>query len=313
MPAEGLARLALGVIILLCVIDSASPQQPAEISAILDKDSKVYSLALDRFRELSQQGTHVPVNVVPYMLDSDPANGPDLMAKVMARHPKLIFAIGTNAAQLAREKAHDVPVLYSMVLNPAKHGLSRPNICGISLDVSPKEQLSFLTKLKPGVKRVATIYDPSVSDNVIDEADAFAHSAGFELVRKRAQSLKDALIAIKELENEPLDAFFMILDPVIANDASFKVLLNFSLKKRIALIVPAEPFVKAGALFSVGADYSKIGDQAWEIARRILQGEVKPADVGIRHPDAMLVAVNNTIARTLGIEVPRTLKIDVAY
>jgi putative ABC transport system substrate-binding protein len=313
MSSGGLARLGVGLIVLLCVIDPASPQQPAEVAAILEKDSKVYSLAFDRFRELSQQGTRLAVGVVPYLLDADLANGPDLMAKIQARHPRLIFAIGANAAQLAYERARDVPIVYSMVLNPSKHDLNRTNICGISLDVSPKEQLGFFTKLKPTVKRVGTIYNPSASDNVIDEAETFAHVAGFELVRKRAQTIKETLVAIKELESEPLDAFLMILDPVIANDASFKVLLNFSLKKRIALIVPAEPFVKAGALLSVGADYTKIGDQAWDIARRILQGELKPSEVGIRRPDAMIVAVNSTIARTLGLEVPRTLKVDIVY
>jgi putative ABC transport system substrate-binding protein len=303
----------MGLIILLGIIAPASPQQPAEVAVILEKDSKVYSLTLDRFRELSQQGTRLPVSVVPYLLDADLSNGPDMVAKIQARHARLIFAIGSNAAQLAHEHVRDIPIVYSMVLNPSKHDLGRANICGISLDVSPKEPLDFFAKLKPSVKRVGTIYNPSASDNVIEEAATFARSAGFELVRKPAQTTKEALVAIRELESEPLDAFLMILDPVIANDASFKVLLNFSLKKRIALIVPADPFVKAGALLSVGADYTKIGDQAWDIAKHILQGELKPSDVGIRHPDAVIVAVNNTIARTLGLEVPRTLKVDIAY
>jgi putative ABC transport system substrate-binding protein len=313
MVWRGLTLLGLSVLVVLCLIDTAAPQQPAEVAVILEKDSKVYSLTFDRFRELSQQGGRVPVTVVPYLLEADLANGPDLMAKIQARHARLIFAIGINAAQLAHERSRDIPVVYSMVLNPSKHDLSRTNICGISLDVSPKEQLSLFMKLKPSVKRVGTIYNPSASDNLIDEADAFARTAGFELVRKRAQTTKEALVAVKELESEPLDAFLMILDPVIANDATFKVLLNFSLKKRIALIVPAEPFVKAGGLVSVGADYSKIGDQAWDIAKRILQGELKPSDIGIRHPEAVIVAVNNTIARTLGLEVPRTVKVDVVY
>ena len=305
--------LGLGLIVLLCATKTVSLQSTAEVAVILEKDSRVYGLALDRFRELSQQATRVAVGVTPYLLDSNLANGPELIAKIEGRHPRLIFAIGSNAAQLAHDSIRDVPIVYSMVLNPSKRDLSRTNICGISLDVSPKEQLAFLAKLKPSVKRVGTIYDPSTSDNVIDEAAAFARSAGFELVRKRAQNIKEALVAIKELDSEPIDAFLMILDPVIANDASFKVLLTFSLKKRIALVVPAEPFVKAGALLSVGADYTKIGDQAWDIARRILQGELKPSDVGIRHPDAVTVALNNTIARTLGIEVPSALKIDVFY
>jgi putative ABC transport system substrate-binding protein len=305
--------LGLGLIVLLCSTATVSPQTTAEVAVILEKDSKVYGLAFDRFRELSQQATRLAVAVTHYLLDSTLANGPELIAKIQGRHPRLIFAIGINAAQLAHDSIRDVPIVYSMVLNPSKRDLSRTNICGISLDVSPKEQLGFFAKLKPTVKRVGTIYDPGTSDNVIDEAAAFARSAGFELVRKRAETIKEALIAIKELDSEPLDAFLMILDPVIANDASFKVLLNFSLKKRIALLVPAEAFVKAGALLSVGADYTKIGDQAWDIARRILQGELKPSDVGIRHPDAVTVALNNTIARTLGIEVPPALKIDVVY
>jgi putative tryptophan/tyrosine transport system substrate-binding protein len=303
----------LGLVVVLCLIVPGLPQQPAEIAVLLEKDSKVYNLTLDRFRELSQQGARSPVSVVPYLLDADLANGPDLMAKIQSRHAKLIFAIGSNAAQLAHERVRDIPVLYSMVLNPSKHDLGRANICGISLDVSPKEQLGYFAKVKPSLKRVGTIYNPSASDNVIEEANVFARMSGFELVRKKAQTTKDALVAIRELEDEPLDAFLMILDPVIANDVSFKVLLNFSLKKRIPLIVPAEPFVKAGALMSVGADYGKIGDQAWDIAKRILQGELKPSDVGIRHPEAVIVAVNNTIARTLGLEVPRTLKVDIAY
>jgi putative ABC transport system substrate-binding protein len=309
-------RILIGVgavLVLLRLALPALPQQPAEIAVLLEKDSKVYNLTFERFRELAQQDTRVPTTIVPYLIDGEAANGPDLMAKIQAKHSRLIFAIGVTAAQLAHERAKDIPVVYSMVPNPSKRDLGKMNICGISLDVSPKEQLTSFAKLKPGAKRIGTIYNPAASQNVIDEADTFARSAGLELVRKPAQSTKDALAAIKELDAEPLDAFLMLLDPVIANDATFKVLLNFSLKKRIALIVPAEPFVKAGALLSVGADYTKVGDQAWDIVKRILQGELKPADVGIRHPDAVVVAVNNTIARTLGLEVPRTLKVDVVY
>jgi putative ABC transport system substrate-binding protein len=305
--------LTLILALLLCLASPAATQQPAEVAVLLEKDSKIYNLTLERFRELSQQGARGPVTVVPYLLDADLSNSADLVSRIQSRKARLVFAIGSNAAQIAHDKLRDIPVLYSMVLNPSKQDWNRSNFCGIALDVSPKEQLSHFTKLKPGAKRIGAIYNPAVSDNIMAEADAFAKTAGLEIVKKRAQSPKDALIAIKELESEPLDAFLMILDPVIANDATFKVLLNFSLKKRIGLIVPAEPFVKAGGLLSVGADYSKIADQGWDISKRILQGELRPADVGVRHPESVIVALNNTIARTLGIEVPRTLKVDVVY
>jgi putative ABC transport system substrate-binding protein len=312
MVSRGLAPLLVGLFAILCVSDRGWSQQRTEVAAVFE-DSKVYRLALDRFTELAQGGTRDGVTVVPYLLDAALANGPDLMAKIQARRPRLVYAIGTKAAQLASEHVRNLPIVYSLVLNPPKQGLARANICGVALDVSTRDQLAFFHKIKPAMKKVGVVYNPSASDNVIEEAEALARSAGFELVRRKAQTVKEALVAIKELESEPLDAFLMILDPVIANDASFKILLTFSLKKRIALIVPADPFVKAGAFLSIGADYSKTGDQAWDIAKSILQGDSKPADVGVRHPEAVIVAINGTIARTLGLEVPRTLKVDIVY
>src|SRR5262249_32101999 len=153
------------------------------------KDAKVHRLTFDRFRELSLQGSRAPLDVVPYVLDG--TNAADVAGKIQARKPRLVFAIGTNATQLANEKLREFPIVYSMVLNPAKHDLTRGNLCGISLEISPKEQLASFTKLKPSLKRVAVIYDPATSDNVIEEADAFARASGFELVRKKAQNIKD--------------------------------------------------------------------------------------------------------------------------
>jgi putative ABC transport system substrate-binding protein len=308
-----LKTLVLTLAAALCVITPGWSQAPPDIAAVLESDSKVHHLAFDRFRELAQSAGRFAANVTPYVMDADPGKAPELMARVQARKPRLIFAIGTNAAQIASQRIRDVPIVYSMVLNPARLELLSANTCGISLDVSPKEQLALFAKIKPTTKRVGVIYNPAASDNIVEEAAAFARSAGFVLVQKKADTMKEGLVALKELENEPLDAFLMILDPVIANDASFKLLLAFSLKKRIPLIVPADPLVKAGALLSVGADYAKIGDQAWDLAKRILQGDIKPSDVGVRRPEATISAVNHTIARTLGLEIPRTLKIDIAY
>ena len=41
------------------------------------------------------------------------------------------------------------------------------------------------------MKKVGVIYNPAASDNVVEEADAFAHAAGFELVRRKAATVKD--------------------------------------------------------------------------------------------------------------------------
>lgn len=100
---------------LLCVSDRGWSQQRTEVAAVFE-DSKVYRLALDRFTALAQNGARGEISVVPYLLDAD--NGPDLMAKIQARRPRLVYAIGTKAAQLASEHVRNLPIVYSMVLNP---------------------------------------------------------------------------------------------------------------------------------------------------------------------------------------------------
>ena len=54
---------------------------------------------------------------------------------------------------------------------------------------------------------------------------------------------------------------------------TFRLLVDLSLKNKVPIIAPAPPFVEAGALVSVAADYEKARTRAGEMARRILWRE----------------------------------------
>lgn len=287
--------------------------QRAQIAVVLERDAKIYRLALDQFQRLAQQDPAPGVEITSYILGGESSDATRVRQEIRARRPALVFAIGPNAAVVSSEELQDVPIVYSMVVNPARYPLQRRNVCGISLDISPREQLDLLKQMKPDAKRVAVIYNPNESGKLIEEASSLAKARNLDLVRKQANTVKEAIASIRELESEKLDAFLMVLDPVIANETSFKILLTFTLKNRIPLVVPADPFVQAGALFSIGPDYNRIGDQAWEIAKQILQGRITPTEVGTRQPEAKIIAVNRTIARSLGLEIPRDLKVDIVY
>jgi putative ABC transport system substrate-binding protein len=286
--------------------------QRAQIAVVLERDAKIYRLTLDRFRQLAQQEA-APIEITPYILGGEPVDAARVRREIRGRRPALVFAIGPNAAVVSSEELPDVPIVYGMVVNPARYPLQRPNICGISLDISPSEQFDLLKQIKPDAKRVAVIYNPNESGKLIEEAWSLAKARNLDLLRKQAHTVQEAIASIRELESEKLDAFLMVLDPVIANETSFRILLTFSLKNLVPLVVPADPFVQAGALFSIGPDYSRIGDQAWKIAKQILQGHVTPAEVGTRKPEAKIIAVNGTIARSLRLDIPRDLKIDIVY
>ena len=113
---------------------------PADIAAVLEEatqgSSPSPSIAFASWR--SRRGRFA-ATVVPYVMDADPGKAAELMAKVQARKPRLIFAVGTNAAQIASQRIHDVPIVYSMVLNPTpRQELASANTCGISLRCEPE-------------------------------------------------------------------------------------------------------------------------------------------------------------------------------
>jgi ABC-type uncharacterized transport system substrate-binding protein len=77
------------------------------------------------------------------------------------------------------------------------------------------------------------------------------------------------------------------------------------LRNRIALVSPATPFVEAGALLSIGADYIEAGRRAGAMAREILSGKARPGDFNAEPPQVSLVLFNGSVAKKLGIEIPR--------
>ena len=108
-----------------------------------------------------------------------------------------------------------------------------------------------------------------------------------------------------------VDAFWLLWDPVIANPANFKLLVELSLKYKVALIAPARPFVEAGALMSVGADYTKAGQQMARIAQQVLKSEARPEDFGGVSPPDPVVTINGEVARRLGMKISPQLKVDI--
>ena len=95
-----------------------------------------------------------------------------------------------------------------------------------------------------------------------------------------------------------VDAFWLLWDPVIANVSNFRLLVDLSLKNKVALIAPAPPFVEAGALMSVSADYEKAGQRASEMARLVLAGG-RAGNFRAEPPPARLITINASVARQL--------------
>ena len=80
----------------------------------------------------------------------------------------LVLGIGTPSAQALVNTITDIPVLFSAVTDPESAKLLNKNVTGTSdrLD-NVGEQLDLLLKLKPEVKKIAVLYNPSEQNSVV--------------------------------------------------------------------------------------------------------------------------------------------------
>ena len=237
------------------------------------------------------------------------AEGAIQQPKIVAAGTRLIVAIGTKAAVAARAKYPNVPLLYCLALDPVRHSLTGANVGGLALDVDVKQQMAGIQRALPAVTRIGVIYDEPVSGRLVREARQYLNP-GVKLIARDVKNPTQAARAIEALEGN-VDAFWLIWDPVIANKPNFQQLVEFSLRNKVALVSPATPFVEAGALMSITADYFETGKRTGVLAREILEGKVRIGDITGHAPPGPVVTLNSEVARRLGIALPRDMRAEV--
>ncbi len=227
-------------------------------------------------------------------------------SRLAGAEPRLVVAIGTEAARFARRRWSALPLVYCLALRPRQHGLSGPETGGVAMSADPAGQLAVLRKLAPKAQRIAVVYDLAAGDEV---ARAKGLRLGFQLVARGAENARQASQLMRELLPQ-VDAFWLLLDPVVANPGNFRLLVELSLKHQVPVLAPAAPFVEGGALVSVAPNYSQAGRRAAEIAQAIAQGRAQAGAFSEDAPGAV-VTINGQVARRLGLAIPPNLQADV--
>jgi putative ABC transport system substrate-binding protein len=248
-----------------------------------------------------------------YDLQGDLEKGRKLARKIRASDPALVFAVGLKAAKAAQLEIVDIPVIYSMVLDPAKYGLTTPNMTGILLEVPVERQLATIRAMLPNIKHIGTLYDPSKTAPLIEESKRLLKSNGINFIPTSVSSERDVPSALRTLLPS-VGALWLVPDSTVLTDESLRFILNTALEERVPVIGFSREFARSGAFLCLSVNYSDIGRQAGQLARKIIDGQIalplRPV-----HPDRIEMSVNLKTARFLGIEIPKDLqnKADEVY
>lgn len=226
----------------------------------------------------------------------------EVFSKIRSERPDVVFTLGTRASKLAKEGLEDLPVVFSMVLDPGM--IVGSNITGVSLDIPAGMKLKEVKRILPDVKRIGLIYSPGTISKY-REISQVCQELDLQLITGKIDDRKDLPGALKEIAGQ-IDCFLMIPDPKIYFPRSVEYLLLESLRKRFPVVGLSRLYTKAGALLSFDCDYKDLGRQAGEIALRILDGE-NPADIQPQRPGKIKFSLNLLTAERLGIKIPSVI------
>jgi putative tryptophan/tyrosine transport system substrate-binding protein len=233
--------------------------------------------------------------------------------ELVGLRPDLIQVNSTPATAAVLRETRDIPVLFSVVVDPVGSGLvtslSHPggNVTGF-MNFDPSlagKWVQLLKEIAPGVSRIAMLYNPDTAP-FIDKFSEPLQAAGARLgMVSRSAPFRNAA------DIEPI---MMALEPetglVVAPDISIqinrKTIISLAARYRIAAVYGFRFYVKDGGLASYGVDLLEQQLRAAAYADRILKG-ANPGDLPVQLPIKFELTINVSTAKALGLDIPATL------
>jgi putative ABC transport system substrate-binding protein len=195
------------------------------------------------------------------------------------------------------------------VANGIVASLARPggNVTGMSVqsDDLAGKRVEILREVVPSLRRVAILANVGNPLSVMElgEAQAAAGRLGLEfdtLEIRRAEDIVPAFEAIKGRA----EALYVCPDGLVnANRVRINTL---ALGARLPTMHAYRDYVEAAGLMAYGANLPDMYRRAAEYVDKILRG-TKPGDLPVEQPIKFDLVVNLVTAKTLGLEIPRTL------
>lgn len=293
-------RVLMPTLSLLAIL---APRGALTATAVVVKsaDAAVYREAIEGFQAV----TALSVADL-FDLEGDIGNGPAVVRKIKAMpgKPDLIYAVGIYALQALVGQITDIPIVFSMVLNPpVVVGPQIRNITGASMNVPIDVQLRSLKQLAPQVRRIGVVYDPSKTGFLLAAAQRVAPELGLAVVSRPINSPRASVSALEELENR-VDALWILPDSTILTPETVQYMLLVAFRRKIPLLGLSDSQAKMGALLAISfRSGHDIGKQAGELAKAILGGR-RVDEVPYTMADKTKLTLNLKTAEKIGLQVP---------
>jgi putative ABC transport system substrate-binding protein len=310
-PRSGYHALLGGLVAaVLCVYALASTGLGADrirVAVVESRQLSAYEEALKGFEEAVANRGFDP-EFIRYVVGGDTDSPDKLRAEFTGAGIDMILALGTDAARLVKDCHSDIPSVFSMVSEPGQSGLLNSGgnggtpMTGVCLDVPVEDQFVSLIDVVPRAKRIGVIYNPQESQFLVDEARSAANRMNLGLVAYPIESEADVPEGLTSLRPR-IDALWLVSDRTVLTTESLQYVFLYAFQTNLPLMGLSEHFVRMGALFAVGPDYSDVGRQSGEFAAQILRGR-NPEELPVASPRKVLLSLNLRTAEIIGLSIP---------
>ncbi len=295
-------NISISLVFFICLFFSVS-SFGAGIAVVKSDSLKAYNKVLTGISLESR------LAVEEFDMKGDKDRGQKIFEVLNSKRPSAIITIGPEASLLAKKYVKDIPVIFCMVPDHPKYGLSGNNITGVSVLLPLKTQLTILKSVTPNVRNVGVIYNPKISKSVFTDLNKKATELGMTLVPVLVDETEEVVSGIQTLQGK-VDAIFLFPDPTVVSSVDVvKDIIKFAFEKKISLFGIGEEMVKEGALLSINPEYTSIGQQTARIAQDIIKQNIKPGLIPVADPESVSIALNITTAKRIGVECSMALEI----
>ena len=303
-------RILLSVLACLAVNFSA-PALAVTISINQFLEHPSLDEAVRGFKEqLAQDGIEATYNL--YTAQANMATTASIVNQIIGERPDLILAVATPSAQATAQKIKDIPVLFSAVSDPLSSGLvdslERPghNVTGTS-DMSPiDEQMALIREIHPQARSLGIIFNAGETNSPaqIKLLEAVCPKYGFKLEQATTVNTAGVYQAAKSLVGRA-DIIYLLMDNTVISN--IETIRKICVENQIPLYSSETDSVRRASIASLALSYYELGRQTAKMAKRILSGEARPADIPVETQKEVALVINLKAARDMGVTLPRSV------
>lgn len=231
---------------------------------------------------------------------------------LVARKVNLIVAIGGVGARAAQRATDEIPIVYSIVLDPVEMGFAASldrhgrNLAGVT-NYDPalaQKQLALLKEAVPNLKRIAVLSDVDVprsgDRNTLERSNELAAAAlGLDLQWVRIKGpVPDRAAAFRAMKDGGAEALQVLEVPVLIGD--FQSIAALGIEHRLPSMFPGG--WQHDGLLAYGTSLLQTVPELARLVHLVLNG-ADPADIPVTYVREHRLRLNLATARKIGLDV----------